>query len=68
LATADVEVNGEWEQWYERKVDLAATTGGTETSGCHDLFILFTHPNKSGGLMNLDSIYFAASKSESPLP
>jgi cytochrome c len=52
LATADIEVNGQWEQWYERQVDL------TKTSGRHDVIIRFVHPQQVGGLMNLDSIYF----------
>ena len=52
LATVPVEVNGKWEEFYERTTDLP------ETKGRHDLFFVFTHPNKSGGLMNLDSIHF----------
>ena len=52
LASADIEVNGQWEQWYER------TTPIKEIKGRHDLFILFVHPKKAGGLMNLDSIHF----------
>lgn len=52
LATTDVEVNGQWEQFYARKVEL------TKASGRHDLIIRFVHPNKAGGLMNLDSVQF----------
>ena len=52
LATTDVAVNGQWEQFYERKVEL------TKTAGRHDVIIHFVHPNKAGGLMNLDSIQF----------
>ena len=52
LATADIEVNGQWEQWYDRHVDL------TKTSGHHDVIIRFVHPQLAGGLMNLDSIHF----------
>lgn len=52
LASADVEVNGHWEQWYERSSTLKATQGQ------HDLYILFIHPQQAGGLMNLDSIHF----------
>jgi len=52
LVTVPVEVNGQWEKWYERTVDLP------ETKGRHDLIIVFVHPAKAGGLMNLDSILF----------
>ncbi len=53
LATVPVEVNGAWEKFYEKTVDLP------ETKGRHDLYIRFTHPGQAGGLMNLDSIHFA---------
>lgn len=52
LATAPVEVNGEWEKWYDRTVELP------ETKGRHDLFFRFVNPKTSAALMNLDSIYF----------
>jgi cytochrome c len=52
LATVPVEVNGAWEKWYERTVELP------ETQGRHDLYVRFVHPNKASGLMNLDSIEF----------
>ncbi|MCE9533170.1 MAG: PQQ-dependent sugar dehydrogenase [Planctomycetes bacterium] len=52
LATADVEVNGEWEKFYERTVDIP------ETKGRHDLYFRFVNEKNQGGLMNLDSIYF----------
>jgi cytochrome c len=52
LATVPVEVNGAWEKFYEKTAELAPTTGR------HDLIVRFIHPNKAGGLMNLDSIYF----------
>ena len=48
----EIQVNGQWEQFYEKTVDIP------ETQGRHDLFIRFTHPGQAGGLMNLDSIYF----------
>ena len=52
VATADVTVNGDWEKWYERTVDVV------ETKGRHDLFVRFVNPKTSSALMNLDSIYF----------
>lgn len=52
LATADVEVNGEWEKFYERTVDVP------ETKGRHDLYFRFVNEKNQGGLMNLDSVYF----------
>lgn len=52
LGTADVEVNGSWDKWYERTVTIPATKGR------HDLFVRFTNPKQGGGLMNLDSLYF----------
>ena len=64
LATIEVEVNGNWEEFYERTVELnkevPTSENGDSTSltGHHDLFVVFTHPNKAGGLMNLDAIDF----------
>ncbi|WP_010585622.1 PQQ-dependent sugar dehydrogenase [Schlesneria paludicola] len=52
LASVSVEVNGAWETWYEKTIELPSTTGR------HDLFVRFENPEKTGGLMNLDSIYF----------
>jgi len=52
LATVPVEVNGQWEKFYERTAELP------ETKGRHDVIVRFVHPNKAGGLMNLDSVNF----------
>lgn len=52
LAKTPVEVNGEWEKWYEKVVEVEPLTGA------HDLYIRFVNPNSQNGLMNLDSIYF----------
>jgi len=66
LATVDVEVNGQWEEFYERTVvfnkDLPATDdkAASPISGQHDLVVVFTHPAKASGLMNLDSLQFIA--------
>ncbi|MCA9038080.1 MAG: carbohydrate-binding protein, partial [Planctomycetaceae bacterium] len=57
LATVDVEVNGNWEEFYERTVEIDHQD--TSISGRHDLIIVFTHPEKAGGLMNLDAIQFS---------
>jgi cytochrome c len=66
LATVNVEVNGHWEEFYERTVVLnrqLPVTDGEKTgaiAGHHDLMIVFTHPQKAGALMNLDSLVFVA--------
>ena len=52
IATVPVEVNGQWEKFYEKTTELTATTGR------HDVYFVFTHPSKAGGLMNLDSVNF----------
>lgn len=54
VATADVEVNGAWENWYERTVDVSLA----EVKGRHDLFVRFVNPQNQNALMNLDSLYF----------
>ncbi len=54
LASTEIEVNGQWEQFYDRTVDLP------ETDGRHDVVIRFVHPNQAGGLMNLDFIKFGS--------
>ncbi len=65
LGTIDVEVNGQWEEFYERKLSLKnPETGAALITGRHDLVVVFTHPNRAGGLMNLDSIYVGAATSE----
>ena len=52
LATVPIEVNGAWEVWYEKTIEIPATQGR------HDVWIRFIHPQNAGGLMNLDSILF----------
>jgi cytochrome c len=52
LATTPVEVNGQWEQFYQRVVELPATQGR------HDLIVRFVHPGNASGLMNLDWLHF----------
>ena len=66
LAVVPVDVNGNWEEFYERRVELSKSSGsvgdandGPDTiSGRHDLVVVFTHPDRAGGLMNLDAIDF----------
>ena len=50
LATVPIEVNGHWEQFYER------TATWDRVEGRHDVWIVFTHPGRAGGLGNLDSV------------
>ena len=52
LGQVPVEVNGQWEQFYERILELPAQTGRG------DLCVRFTHPGGAGGLMNLDLVHF----------
>ena len=52
LGRVEVEVNGNWEQFYERTVDFP------NVEGRHDLWIRFVHPQQASGLMNLDSVEF----------
>ncbi|MFM9116291.1 MAG: carbohydrate-binding protein, partial [Planctomycetota bacterium] len=52
LATVPVEVNGQWEKFYERSVELP------ETQGVHDVIVRFTHPGGASGLMKWDWIQF----------
>lgn len=66
LAAIDVEVNGNWEEFYERSATLnksLPTADGAQANlltGRHDLIVVFTHPNRASGLMNLDSLQFIA--------
>ncbi len=58
LGVIDVEVNGQWEEFYERTLVLRnPETGAPLVEGRHDLIVRFTHPQNAGGLMNLDSIH-----------
>jgi hypothetical protein len=49
-----VEVNGQWEQFYERSATW------TPVAGRHDVFVRFLHPQQAGGMMNLDSLHWDA--------
>ena len=50
LAAVPVEVNGQWESFYERSATW------DRVRGRHDVWIVFTHPQRAGGMMNLDSV------------
>ena len=56
LGAATIEVNGQWEQFYDKWIELPA-----ERERC-DLYIVFVHPQRASGLMNLDSITFEKSE------
>ncbi|MCA9063705.1 MAG: PQQ-dependent sugar dehydrogenase [Planctomycetaceae bacterium] len=58
LGQTEIEVNGQWEQFYDRDVALTKTFTDQELHGRHDVFVVFTHPQHAGGLMNLDSLHF----------
>ena len=52
LGKATVEVNGQWEEFYDKIITLEATTG------TDDLFLVFQNEKNRGGLMNVDSLTF----------
>ncbi|MFM8735214.1 MAG: PQQ-dependent sugar dehydrogenase [Pirellulales bacterium] len=54
LATTPIDVNGHWEQFYERVLEVP------ETKGRHDLIVRFVHPDNASGLMNLDWLHVHA--------
>ena len=52
LGKANVEVNGQWEEFYDKIITLESTTG------TDDLFMVFQNEKNRGGLMNVDSLTF----------
>ncbi len=50
LASVPVQVNGQWEAFYD------ADVAWDRLDGRHDVWIVFTHPQRAGGMMNLDSV------------
>ena len=52
LGKATVEVNGQWEEFYDKLITLEPTTG------TDDLFLVFQNEKDRGGLMNVDSLTF----------
>lgn len=52
LGRAAIEVNGNWESFYEKVIELETA------SGRDDVYIVFKNPENRGGLMNVDSLTF----------
>ena len=52
LGSTPIEVNGDWEDFSEKRVEL------TPTSDRGDLYLVFQNEQNRGGLMNVDSITF----------
>jgi len=52
LGRTTVEVNGQWEEFYEKTVTIEAAEGRG------DVFIVFKNPQHRSGLMNIDSLNF----------
>lgn len=50
LATVPVVVNGHWEEFSDQDTEWEPVAGR------HDVWVVFTHPSRAGGLMNLDSV------------
>jgi cytochrome c len=52
LGTMPVEVNGNWEEFYEKRIELSPSTGRAT------IYLVFKNETNRGGLMNVDSITF----------
>ncbi len=52
IGKATIEVNGQWEEFYDKIITLEPTTG------TDDLFLVFKNEKNRGGLMNVDSLTF----------
>jgi len=52
LGRSTIEVNGQWEEFYDKIITLEPTTG------VDDLFLIFQNEKNRGGLMNVDSLTF----------
>jgi len=53
VATVDIAHTGDWGKFMQNKAKL------TPTPGRHDVYLVLTHPKKSGGLMNVDWVEFS---------
>lgn len=54
LGSVTVEVNGEWEAFYDKEFPITQPEATADLTG--DMYIVFKNPEKRGGLMNLDSV------------
>jgi cytochrome c len=52
LGSVAVEVNGNWEEFYEKEIEL------TNCDGRDTIFLVFKNEKNRGGLMNIDSVTF----------
>jgi hypothetical protein len=52
IATIPVEVNGKWEEFYQKE------TAVEKTDTPEDVFAVFIHEQNQGGLMNVDWVEF----------
>lgn len=52
IGSAEVKVNGSWEDFYELEIPLESSTGRD------GLFLVFKNEKNRGGLMNIDSVKF----------
>lgn len=52
LGKSNIEVNGQWEEFYDKTITLEPTTG------TDNLFLVFKNEKNRGGLMNVDSLSF----------
>ena len=56
LGSVTVEVNGNWEQFYEKEITIE------RSEGRDTLFLVFKNAERPGGLMNVDSLTFRLAK------
>lgn len=56
LGSTPVEVNGEWEKFYKKTIELKESD--SNSSQIEDLFVVFKNEANRGGLMNLDQLEF----------
>ena len=52
IGKATIEVNGAWEEFYEKIIEIDAEEGRD------NIFVVFKNPEHRGGLMNIDSLDF----------
>jgi cytochrome c len=52
IGVVSVEVNGQWEEFYQKMIPIEAV------SGSHDVYAVFVNEKNRGGLMNIDWVEF----------